>query len=105
MMKTAALRRTTVRSVLALRPRKVSADRAMARPARLPFAQPLEDDVEHRNEEDADGAGDQHAGEHRGADVAPADLGGALRPDQRYQAQDEGERGHHHRSEPHAWAQ
>src|SRR6185312_3263497 len=30
-----------------------------------PFAAALEDDVEHRDQEDAEGAGNQHAGEHR----------------------------------------
>jgi hypothetical protein len=42
------------------------------------FARCLEHVVEHRDQEDADGAGNQHAGKHRGADVAPADLGRAI---------------------------
>jgi hypothetical protein len=40
-----------------------------------------------------------------GADVAPADLGGAVRGDQRQDAEDEGDRGHHHGAEPHLGAE
>ena len=48
---------------------------------------------------------DEHAGEDRGADVAAADLRGAVGEDQRHEAEHEGDRGHHHRAEPHARAE
>ncbi len=70
-----------------------------------PLAQPLKGHIKHGNEEDAEGAREQHAGEDRGGDAAPADLRCAVRDDERQEPQNEGERGHHHRAEPHPRAQ
>ena len=65
----------------------------------------MEGDVEHRDHEEPDSARGDHAGEDRGADIVAADLGGALRDDQRIDAKDEGERGHHHGAKPHPRAE
>src|SRR5205085_8997836 len=76
---------------------------AKASPAAL--ADGLERDVEHRDHEKADCAGGDHPGEDRGADVVATDLGGALCDDQRVDAEDEGEGGHHHGAETHPCAE
>src|SRR6185312_8117367 len=70
-----------------------------------PFARRLKDDVEHRDQEDADAAGDEHTGEDRGADVAATNLRRAMREDQRHEAEHEGYRGHHDGAEAHARAE
>src|SRR3954449_1405953 len=63
-------------------------DRAAPWPSEVSFAQPLKHDVEHRDEEDADGAGHEHAGKHRYPHVAPADLRRPMREHQREQPED-----------------
>src|SRR6266446_10462107 len=64
------------------------------------LANALEGDVEHRDHENPDRTGGDHSGEHRCADVVAADLACTLCHDQRIDAEDEGEGGHHHRAEP-----
>src|SRR6266700_979641 len=63
------------------------------------LAQPLEDDVEHRDDEDAERRGGDHAAEDRRADRAAAGGAGADRDDEGQQAEDEGEARHHDRAE------
>src|ERR1700730_13246547 len=64
-----------------------------------PFADRLEEDVQRRNSEYADEGRQNHAAEHRGADVAPRQLRGAAGDHQRQETEDEGKRRHHHRPE------
>src|SRR6266481_7396964 len=52
------------------------------------LADSLEGDVEHRDHEDPNCACGDHPGEDRRPDIVPADLGGALRDDQRVDAED-----------------
>ena len=48
---------------------------------------------------------DDHAGEYRSADRAAAHHRRAMRPHQRHEAENEGDRGHHHGAEPHLRAE
>ena len=67
---------------------------------RLRSAEPLDDVVEHRREEDAEERHAEHAAEDRRAQ-RPAHLGaGPLGEHQRHDAEDEGERGHQDRPQP-----
>jgi hypothetical protein len=63
------------------------------------LAQPLEDDVEHRDHEHAHHGRGQHAVEDRRADFAPAGSPRPGRDHRRQQPEDEGEARHHHRPE------
>src|SRR5215471_2819457 len=70
---------------------------ASAQPQPLPNT--LEKDIEWRNGEDADEGREDHAAKHRRADIAPGQLRRAGGHNQRVEAEDERERGHHHRAE------
>src|SRR6516225_1342501 len=69
-----------------------------------PLPNTLEKDIERRNGEDADEGREDHATKHRRADVAPGQLRRAGGHNQRVEAEDERERGHHNRAEPVAGA-
>src|SRR6476646_7023114 len=69
------------------------------------FAPALEGDVQHRHQENADRTRGKHAAEHCGAHRSSADLGGARRDHERHQAENEGERGHHHGAKAHLRSQ
>ena len=64
--------------------------------------EPARDHVEHRREDQPEDGDPDHAGEHRGAERLPQLGAGADRPDQRRDAEDEGERGHQDRPQPQA---
>src|SRR5437763_14198792 len=83
---------------LALSPVELVAGRRLGRARGLrrlaaadTLAQPLEDDVEHRNDEDAERRGGEHAAEDRRADRASAGRPGAGRNPERQEPEDEGE--------------
>src|SRR5580700_9379174 len=61
---------------------------------------PPRDHVKHRREHQAERGDADHAGEHRGAERLAQFGAGADRPDQRRDAEDEGERGHQDRPQP-----
>ena len=74
---------------------------ALVRDRRLPRgAEPLDDVVEDRRQEDAEERHAEHAAEDRRAQRPPHLGAGALGDHQRHDAEDEGERGHQDRPQP-----
>ena len=84
------------------RPAHAPAPARSPRDGRRPLAThpPPHREVEERNEEDADGRGEEHSGKHASADRMPARRAGARREHQRQHAKDERERRHENRPQP-----
>src|SRR5690242_5028788 len=71
-------------------------------PGKTALGQTADGAEEERNEENADAGGEEHPGEHAGAEGVAAGRSRATRHHQRRDAEDEGERGHENGTEPFA---
>ena len=78
----------------------IAEQRIDARGEQTRLAQPVDDEEEHRRQEDAEQRHAEHAAEDGRAQRPPHLGAGPVRDHQRHHAEDEGERGHHDRPQP-----